>query len=545
MKQINKFTIFILILGAIGLFFNFLPAKIGQVNEDKTFIQNPHDIVEKSGLNIAVKKVKKPLNPLNDGGDMVSLLSRLTNSSLFTRDENNEFVPEIVDEYWYDNEGLTISLILKKGYKFGDGKEIKAHHIKNTYQALADPTYRGTYLRYVDNLEDYYPYKLGQKQQLDSIEIVEDHFMKFHFRNRDFTNISTLTFPILDIENHEISYRNIGDLLEKDFINGAGRYKFVESDYNKTKLNLKEEDRNKDISLDEVNIYSMNSNDAIKEFKRGSIDIVYKYQRNEYFNDQVDDRLRDYSYTIDHQDNNYHFLGFSTESSFFKDKKYRKALRNSFDIEEIVVDSFGQGLFSFPETAVYNNSWFNIGRQEFQEGPDLLQTIEEDGGFDGELKLKIIASEDDTFFKRIEETFIEKLNNKFLDFEVEYLTSQEMFQALRGERDFDIFISQRHLTEIPNITLEEKYPIEDEYALFNLAEDSFYYALDLLKAEKDQEENKLVTEWQRNFEDISPYIVLATENKTTVINSKIRGIYLNEFIGLDYLENLTNIVLIQ
>ena len=162
MKKINPGILIIILLLMFSLVFYFLPIQqLSRSSSDK-LIKNPHVLVDSDTIKIATMKTDKPLNPLNDGGEKISLLSRLINTSLFKQSEDTEMEKDLVDKYWYDEGGSVISMILKKDHKFANGKEIKAHHVKNTYRVLADPEYSGTYSSYVDNLKGYYPYKLGQ-----------------------------------------------------------------------------------------------------------------------------------------------------------------------------------------------------------------------------------------------------------------------------------------------------------------------------------------------------------------------------------------------
>ncbi|WP_297377544.1 ABC transporter substrate-binding protein, partial [uncultured Helcococcus sp.] len=213
MKKINPGILIIILLLMFSLVFYFLPIQQFKKSNSNDLIKNPHSLVGSEKIRIATMKTDKPLNPLSDGGEKISLLTRLINTSLFKQAEDNEMNPDLVDQYWYDDGGSIISMILKKDQSFANGKEIKAHHVKNTYKVLADPQYSGTYTSYVDNLKGYYPYKLGQDSFLEAIEVVDDNFIRFHFNVTDFSNINTLTFPILDIENDDFKYGDISEIL--------------------------------------------------------------------------------------------------------------------------------------------------------------------------------------------------------------------------------------------------------------------------------------------------------------------------------------------
>ena len=100
MKKINPGILIIILLLMFSLVFYFLPIQqLSRSSSDK-LIKNPHVLVDSDTIKIATMKTDKPLNPLNDGGEKISLLSRLINTSLFKQSEDTEMEKDLVDKYW-------------------------------------------------------------------------------------------------------------------------------------------------------------------------------------------------------------------------------------------------------------------------------------------------------------------------------------------------------------------------------------------------------------------------------------------------------------
>lgn len=521
-----------------------LPDKKNDINFATEYIKNPRSITKKENFKIGIPKRDNLLNPLNDGGFSPSLVSKLVHASLFEKDEHNNYIKDIVDEYWYDNQGKTISMTLKRGYYFDDGTEITANHVKNTYMLLANHAYTGNYSEFVDNIEGYYPYKLQQKEDLTGIEVVESHYIKFHFNITDFGNISKLTFPILDIE--EVNESRIDEYYNKQYKNGAGIYEISQEGDDFVNLSLKNQDNLENIKVKNINIQTLDMNNAVHVFREGQLDILYKFPKNTQIADQIDDRIKEYSYTVDNESQYYNYLGFNQKSEIFSKEKYRRALRDDIDIERILDETYGENVYSYPKLPIYSNSWFYDNGFELTESDSLEKVIAEDiknKEMDKSVfNIKLIALDNDNFFKSIEDKFVEQIESEHIKVEVEYLNTHDMYEALNGEKEFDIFVSKKQMTDMPSVVLEDRYPVEGVYKLSSLIEQSFHYILSIIREDtSDQILVNAVNDWKKSFDAIAPYIVLASENETSIVNDRVTGIHFNEFVGFDYIKNLENI----
>lgn len=550
MRKIKKVYILLFLSIIFALVMNYIPNKRNSYNENSNFIVNPHEVTGTDVLRVAVPIDERLLNPFYSDSSEVSSVTRLLHSSLIYKDENNNVVTDLAKDYWYEDRGKTIAVILRDDIKFPSGKSLDANDVKRTFEILADPSYEGKYSSYVDNIEGYYLYKLNKTDDLAGIEVLGNNYLKFKFDVVDFSNINSLTFPIIEVSEDDYKYGDMGNLKRYEFIDGLGSYKVTSRQGNKAILEL--EEGNDDIKVKKIEFTFLDETQAINKYKNGQIDMVYGFANNAKIFADIDERTMQYSYTINHQSGYYYFLGFNQDSKLFSMAEYRRSLRDSIDIEKTIEANYPEGMFDFSDIPVFKNSWFNEKKVDYDKEKNLSDLMAQDKEklsdlFDGDkINLKLIALEDDEFFKNIAEDLKNQIENEYINLEISYLSSQDMYKALNGDLEFDLFVSQRLLDDIPNQVLQDRYPIEKEYNINTQAKESFYYILQMIKENKDDEDIQIMTrQWKENFYITAPYIVLATENTSNIINNRVKNIYINEFVGIDYIENLRKIELIQ
>lgn len=553
MKKIKENIIYILIFLLFFIIY-LIPIKENKPAEQVNYIRNPHFKAEKNKLRVAVEKTANPLNPFDDNSNNVSMLSKLINSSLISKDKNNNINLDIAKEYWYENEGKTIAVVLKNNLKFSSGETITTEHVKNTYKILAHPNYNGIHKDYVENIQGFYRYKMGKDHDFTGIEVLGNYFIKFHFNKADFSNISFLTFPIMNITQDVLDKINSETLKNFNFTHGSGRFKV--DNYNEEKISLSlrddiDKEELKNIKVKNIDIYILDYNKALNKYASGSLDILYKYNKTQKLNELYTDRIKEYSYNIDNESNIYKYIGFNEKSKFFKNVLYRQALRDSINFEEIIKENYGNTIYSFINIPIYKNSWFNNEKININKRVNLTEILqknfEKKANFfidkdQEELTIKMIAQDDNEFVNNISKGLIKKFQEKGIKLEIIKLKPLEMIEALKKGGDYDLYLSQRYMTELPRSLDEDLFKHKSRFTITSEIDYSFSYLLDKIKENINDEKIQYMTsEWKNMFVETVPYIVLAVENKISIINNRIKGIYLNEFVGLDNINNLINI----
>lgn len=508
---------------------------------------NPRDIIEDKTLRVAVDYLQKPLNPFFDGGNSISLISKFINASLVVKGKNNEVSNQLAKNIWYEDDGKTIAVILRDDIKFQSGKKITSKDVYNTFSVLANRDYGGKYSYFVDGLRGYYRYKTGLIDEFIGVEIIEDQFLKFHFNRFNFTNINTLTFPILNISDKDLE-SGIIHISNMEFTDGAGNYKVESFENNQIKLSIK--DSMVKTNIANIIIKNLKYNDALREFSSGSVDIIYKYHKNENFEKLYIDRLREFSYSIDTEGELFNYIGFNPESIYFNDKELRRGLRDSINIEKIIEESVMKGLYSFSKAGIHSNSWFELKEFNFTKGENLRQILEKKFVFQGPyfvdannnpISIKIGVMKNNQFYNTISKELVSQIEQQGIKVDVDYYESDQMFEALRGNRYYDIIIAQKEMSVVPD-TESEKFNLDERNTLTRDLENSYQYLQKKISEDGvDENITNLIIEWYEFFDETTPYIVLGNEVITTVINNNIKGIYINEFVDIDNIENIEQI----
>ena len=555
MKKINKKNIIWIVIALVFLVIYLMPKKEVPESSDKSYIGNPRLLTKLDSLKIAVPKTNNNISMLDKSETDVSLLSRLVNPSLFYKDKHNNVKKEIAKDYWYENDGKTIAVTLRDDFEFSNGKQLNTENILYTYKILSDPSFNGNEFNVLENLEGFYQYKIRLSKDFEGVEVLGKNFIKFHFKTANLSNINALMYPILNVEQEDYKYNDVEKIDRNKILDGAGRYRVSHYNDKSVKLVLKNSPRNKNIKVKNIEIFSLNYIDAIKKLKKGELDILHKYARTENLDRYMDNRLYQFSTSIDNQSYNYSFLGFHKNSKLFKNKEYRRGLRNSIDIKKMVESEIGKDIYDFPNIPVYNNSWFNVKKLDFKDKTKLSEALEKNYRKSGKyfvdqdnkaLEIKLVYSKDDDFFNQILKDFIESIEKQGVKVSAEALSTKDMYKAISGEINYDIYVSQRKMSEVPQYKYEENYAEVEGYTITNIMEDGFLYLLEKVKIDtNDPFIVQISDRWKDSFEETTPYIVLATQNVTSIINNRIEGIYLNEFVGLDNIENLKNINFVE
>jgi len=163
------------------------------------------------------------LNPVLSQSEDVYHLSQLIYDSLFTYDESLNIVPELVESYEvFPNVGK-VSIKLKEGVKWHNGKELTAKDIQYTVNAF----------NYAGSRSVYY----GKTSRISYVGTRGDYEADIYFRNLANAALDNLVFPVLPSSQ----YVSAGQLAraEDDFRPvGTGQYKYQSYNYLK-QLRLK------------------------------------------------------------------------------------------------------------------------------------------------------------------------------------------------------------------------------------------------------------------------------------------------------------------
>jgi peptide/nickel transport system substrate-binding protein len=169
------------------------------------------------GGEITLRLAKDPdsLNPILSSSAYGSSVYSLVYASLFDYNEKWEPTPSLADTWKFSEDGLTLTINLKKGVKFHDGNELTADDVVFTFKTIMDKEYTGPR---ASDLADVADIKAADKSTVvvtlkqPSAPILENLNYGI-LEKKQFDGIA-----VKDMDKAEANFKPIG----------AGPYKFVD-----------------------------------------------------------------------------------------------------------------------------------------------------------------------------------------------------------------------------------------------------------------------------------------------------------------------------
>jgi len=162
------------------------------------------------------------LNPLVSKDEDTYYISKLIYDSLFAMDETMTPAPELVDSYDVDTQSKSVSITLKKGIKWQDGKSFTASDVAYTIKAFKAAGDKSVYNNEINAISSYV--------------IKGTDKIKIYFSDATNMGMDLLQFPILPKHQFNSAYQAVNKVSGFHPI-GTGMYKFRKYDATK-QLNL-------------------------------------------------------------------------------------------------------------------------------------------------------------------------------------------------------------------------------------------------------------------------------------------------------------------
>ncbi len=525
-KIIDRIILLGLIIGF--LFIIISPKKLTPAtNLNVKGISNPREVRrDKKLVKIAIEPISSPLNPFFESTQETSLISRLLHRSLYRVDKAGEILPDLAKNYWYEDGGKTLAITLKKGSKFPDGRELVADDLYKNIKLLSDPDYSGPKSYYVENIGGYYSYKLdGDKEGL---EVYPDgkYFIKIKFNKLSKDNLRILEMPIVQIDDEDLNYGRVDSLRDKDFHQGNGFYRV--QDYSNERILLTKKDEEGDFPK-EIAIFQLSDHQALKAISRGDIDMALDYSRgndNMYYKADQIPYVDKYTY----QDKNFLMLGFNYDKKLLRDNSFRRLIRDRIDF----VDIFNLKAPEIIESPVYRESHSYIAKEK-DVPSDTAALLESVKG--KRLNLAVYKNQEEIggAEKKLKEEF-DKLG---IEINIIQLNESDYFKLVDGDHDYDLFILEGQLFKEPSLDNQHIYSKDGEI--------SKNYPKDLDNINRIKWISKILgvenysfalKDWQEWYYDKVPYIPIKSDYKISLVNTSIKGLDLNRFMGIDNPRNL-------
>lgn len=522
----------------------------GEVLENK-----PSAITSKT-INLTMMK-PETINPITNKNKSIGYIMNLIYDSLFTIDENYDTVPQLVEEYKIENDGMVINIKLKD-IKWHDGTILTSSDVKFTVDLIK---------QHIDS-----PYN-ALVENISSISIINNKEFSINFKDKYAFSIDTLIFPIVS----EKQLENNNDINNyKNNLVGNGAYKIKsyeerkslsliinDSYYNQLPSNAK----NIEVEIvpdEEAQVSMVISLDS--DIAKISLDDLSQFYEKEFK-------------TTTYESRDYECLLFNYENEVFKDLNFRKAIVSSINKKKILEEGYinNATLVDFPlnskskyydkdiksleyskenakkylsqVTFETNKNITNVNENPKDTDKDTVEDVnksnlktnnetatKDDKEKDikeqiSKLNLKIIVNKDNSERKKSAYIISEDLKDIGIKNTIEELSSEDMSKAL-NEKNYDLALVGWELSLAPDATnILESIGYEDE-RLTN-------YINSLQNATTESQISDIYKSIQKYVNENALFMSLVIRDDYIVNNRRIEGkISPNSF---DIYEGITNL----
>lgn len=274
---------------------------------------------------IPIEKIRT-LNPIISKDEDAYYVSKLVYEGMFGFDKDLSLTNVLADSYSYAADGSSVTVNLKRGVYWQDGRELTAEDVKFTIDAIAGASYSNSTL-FASNISNIKYTKLTGS---------DPYQITIYFNNPQNISLSNLTFPI--IPKHQFKNLDAAKKADLDFIPvGTGAYRVAE--YNELSHiilagNEKYHGGGKPANQLHFQIIP-EKRDAINLMDVNNISIT--------FSKEID---RDTIYTnkdvnvVNFPSNEVELIGFNFKNSALKDARVRKAIASAINTEDIIESAY-------------------------------------------------------------------------------------------------------------------------------------------------------------------------------------------------------------
>lgn len=388
------------------------------------------------------------LNPLTNEDASVDNILRLMYEPLIGINESYKPTANIVENWYYTEEGKEITLKLKKELQWHDGSSITADDVIFSLNTLKQAGENAVYKACV--------------QRVASFSKTDDYTVVVRFTEAFSGNIYAMSFPIISSayyegENVLTSSKNLVPL-------GDGVYAF--DSYTAAKeLRLKATNNsfaNKPSIQNVIINITTDADTDVYTFSQRLTDCVVA-DETVLGKIDLDKGAKKYPYT----DNYYDFLGFNFNNDILKDKNVRKAVALAVPVDSIIDGVYLSNAVA-ADTPLNPESWLNsLAESPYPYDAAAARECLNDAGFRLEQKNKVRAKVNDQEIQKLSFTILvneeneercqaaykiaEELNGIGFDIKIEKLPYEEYVSKLESGK-FDMYMGGWQLSVVPEFS---------------------------------------------------------------------------------------------
>lgn len=300
--------------------------------EEDSFVED--EVIPSFGgtLNVASYPIKT-LDPLQNDRQSITQLLELIYEPLFKLDNSLKPVPNIVENYSFDDNRKKLTINLKEGIRFHNNNMLTTKDIKYTINTIKD-------LEISSYKKQVIPIK--------RISIIDDYQIVIYYDKSYSFALSDLTFPIVSSE-YRASKKY--DPLKPV---GTGPYRYKEyQEMQFLDLTAYDDWHNGEVMIASIhNVIIENGQSFEMLFDQHLIDVMSsnKFDWLKYSDDE-DQHIESYTSSY------YDFIGFNFDNELLAEKTVRQAMASAIDRETLSLDYFINHI-KLVDSPVNPSAWF-------------------------------------------------------------------------------------------------------------------------------------------------------------------------------------------
>jgi peptide/nickel transport system substrate-binding protein/oligopeptide transport system substrate-binding protein len=299
-----------------------------------------------------------------------SIAAKLFNG-LVKLNDNLEIVPDIAERWEISKDGLGYKFFLKKGVRFLNGREVKSHDFKYSFERILDPKTKSPNTWVFDKVEGAKEFQKGKEKEVKGFKVIDDYTFEIKLKRPFSPFLSMLTMTPAYVISKEDVERGTGPFILKNWLPNREVVLEKNENYFDRKAKVK------------GIVYKIIPEDltAVTEFELGNIDVISlpvsaysKFKNDKKWNKHI----------MSLEGINTYYLGMNSSRPPFNNPNLRKAVSYAIDREKIL-ETFYEGR----------------GRLAAGPVPDLLRKWDVKAGinYDPQRAKEIIRSEGESGIK--------------------------------------------------------------------------------------------------------------------------------------------------
>lgn len=429
------------------------------------------------------------LNPIASQSEDVYYLSQLLYDSLFTFDENLNVIPELVEEYQVDTVKAKVTLKLKEGIQWHNGKKLQAKDVQFTVNAINAAGKKSVYY--------------DKASKITYVGVKGDDEVEIYFRNNHNASLDDLTFPIVPSTQYG-SPSAFAHAVNNFKPVGTGQYQYQSYNYLKH-LRLKPNaEYFGEKAEKKIKVTILPEEDLAANMMEINSVTCYVDTTTERKSTVIDKDLTMYDITS----NAVEFLVFNPSSKYGKDKHFRQAIAYAIDEENVLENGYmNDGVLT--DTIYYPNflgvpdvgTYYHYNMDEAQlllddlgyEDEDNNGVLEDQHGNVAELRL--IVNRNNATRLAAARLIAGDLEDAGFKVDLQELKWSAYKTAIQ-KRAYDILVT--------GYTIEERYNLS---SFFNGKNDWRYYNYSLYTKAIELEKLHMPDEYTQNYQELKELLI--------------------------------------